>query len=144
MELQGSIDTLPKVAVLDRRHFAEPLPLPIVRSPVCQTIVQATTNVPAGSHQSDVRRARQSLQTANNSEQLESFAMSVWLSIGSFKLLAAIDGLQNEPPLSAFECPIGLGEEEKARRVCFHGSVVLSKLPLRQEPFPLASGQRLL
>jgi hypothetical protein len=82
MNLQQPVDPLPQIGVLDRRHLAVPLPLPVVLAPVGQAKLQAALNVSAAGHQRHLRRLIERLEPADDGQQLQPLRASGMLVVG--------------------------------------------------------------
>jgi hypothetical protein len=65
VETQGSINSPPKVVVLDWHHFAVPLPFPAVGSPLVEAAIEDAVDVAAGSDEREARGAWDCFQAAN-------------------------------------------------------------------------------
>ena len=82
MKLQGPIDALPQVAVANRHHRAESLPLPVVFAPLAQLATNAAADVAAASEQRDARRAIERFEAADDGQQFQPAAAGVRFRIG--------------------------------------------------------------
>ena len=100
MKLHGSIDTLPKIPILDRRHLAEPFPPPTVGTPFLQAEQESAADVTAGRDDRDSRRLRQRLQPAHDRQQSQTAFLGLRLFVRRLEPRFSIDGLQDKTPLA--------------------------------------------
>ncbi len=85
MEPQGTVQSLPEVAVADRHHLSEPLPAPAVIAPFGQPVVDAPTHVVATADQRDASGLVDRLQAADHRQQVEPFPPNVRLVVFRLK-----------------------------------------------------------
>jgi hypothetical protein len=81
VKLQCMIDSSPEVGVLDGNHLPVTLPLPIAVAPLVQARVQHSLNVGACRAKRDARGRGQRLETTDEGEQFETFAVGFGLDL---------------------------------------------------------------
>ncbi len=115
MELQRMIEPSPQVAVFHRNHLTVAFPLPVVRPPFRDPVIQAAGYVGAGRHQCDSRRLVKSFQSAHDGQQFKAFTTDGGLGVGSFQVAPSFGGLQHESPIALSVAASAFGQEQKMR-----------------------------
>jgi hypothetical protein len=91
MKLKCPIDALPQIQVANWNQLAKPLPSPLPLPPLANAAADSSADVLAASDQCDVRGLFESLESADDGQQLQSIAVSVWFRIGGDEELIASD-----------------------------------------------------
>ncbi len=120
MEIECPVDPLPEVAVLDRHHLAEMLPLPSVMPPLGQPLGQAAVDVTAGRDERHAGGLGQSLEPPHHGQQLETLAADVRLFVAGFELVAAVNRLEDKSPLSPLLFSVRFRKQQEMWFSCVH------------------------
>src|SRR5262245_46386405 len=113
MNLQGSIQTPPEIPVLDGNHLAVALPVPIVCSPIVQTVPDSPPNIVALGEERDTGRQIDGLKTSHDGEQFQAFALDRRLRVFYLYFRMAIGCLKQEMPVARLAVFAALGLEQE-------------------------------
>ncbi len=94
------VNAFPKVAVFDRCHLAESLPLKAVLPPILKSVPKASRHIAAGRDQRDTRWLIQGFQSPHHGQQIQPLAGNqLRFLVLNLHLGRAIDRFQHKSPL---------------------------------------------
>lgn len=98
---QSRVDPFPKIRVLHRYFFAEPLPLPISIPPILKPLPNGARNLLARGNECYRRGLIESFESAHDREQLKSLMRCVVLDVVRFELQLAAHGFESKIPATS-------------------------------------------
>ncbi len=115
VELQGTIQPLPKVRVLDGHHLAEVFPSPLVSAPLGKAVPDARPHVVAALDERHSRGLIERLERPYDRQQIKPLNREVGLGVMGLELPLAVVASQDELPTAALTGAINVRKQQEVR-----------------------------